>query len=236
MATIEMTGMRHGAVAAVQPGSSLQRAGGIAALLAAFTTFATIVLFLFVQPAIGFPDSTWDHPARAVQFVVTHQGYFTFVGLLLIASALTVPAIVLALYVRMRALSPGLVSMAALFGLIAAAMQLLNGAGQLAEFATFGSLPRAVAAQAEPYGNVAYLATISAASVALGIWVLLLAAVVLRRGGLPKWLGYFGIILGIAEALTLAGLPIGTLVSIPWFIGVGVALLRSPEAMIDGDL
>lgn len=236
MATATITGTRHGAVAEEQPGSSLQGAGGVAALLAALITLASIVLFLVVQPAMGLPDSTWDHPARAVQFVVTHQGYFTFVGLLLLAGALPVPVLVLALYARMRSLSPGVVSVAALFGVIAAAMQLLNGAGQLAEFATFASLPQAVAAQAEPYGNVAYLATSSATSVALGTWVLLLAAVVVRRGGLPKWLGYFGIFLAIAQFLMVAGLPIGPLVGIPWLVGVGIALLRSPRPMVQSEL
>jgi hypothetical protein len=158
MATIDMTGTRHGAVAAAQPGPSLQVAGGIAALLEGLAIIGNLVLFL-------------------------------------------------------------------------EAMLLLNAIGQYAEFHAFSSLSTTVAEQAQPYGSIAYDATNEAAEVGLGLWTLLLSWAVVSRGGLPRWLGYFGLLVGITDFLALIGPPIGEVVSIPWFIAVGIVLMRAPSVM-----
>jgi hypothetical protein len=173
----------------------------------------------------------WDEPSKAVPFVVAHQSYFFFGGLFLIVSALIVPPVVLALYGRLRALSPGMIITATFFGAIGTAMLLLNAIGQYAEFQAFSSLSTAVAEQAQPYGSIAYDATNEAAQVGLGLWTLLLSWAVISRGGLPRWLGYFGILVGLADFLALAGPPIGAVLSIVWFIAVGIVLVRAPAAM-----
>ena len=231
MATIEMTGTRHQAVKAAQSGSSLQIAGGFAALLAALTGLGSLVLFLVVQPAMGFNDSYWDKPSKAVSYVVAHQGYFHFVGLFLIVSALVVPPVVLALHARLQARSPGLISAATIFGALGAVMLLLHGTGQWEEFNLFSSVSSAVAQQAEPYGNIAFSETFDAAGVCLGVWTFLVSLAVITRGGLPRWLGYFGLLVGITYPLALVTLPVGGLLSVPWLIGVGIALLRSPSVV-----
>ena len=236
MATIDMTSTRRGAVAAAQPESSLHVAGGIAALLQGLAVIGSGVLFQVVSPAMGFNDSYWDEPSKAIPFVVAHQGYFYLTGLFLIVSALIVPPVVLALHARLRARSPGLISAATFFGALGAVMLLLNGTGQYAEFHVFSSVSTTVAQQAEPYGNIAFEATFDAAGVCLGLWTLLVSWAVITRGGLPRWLGYFGVLVGIAYSLVLVTLPIGGLLSVPWLIGVGIALLRSPSVVGESEL
>lgn len=235
MATIDVTGTRQGAQAVAQSGSSLQVAGGIAALLEGLAIIGNLVLFLIVQPDMGFKMGYWDEPSKAVPFVVAHQSYFFFGGLFLIVSALIVPPIVLALYGRLRALSPGLIVTATFFGAIGMAMLLLNAIGQYAEFQAFSSLSTAVAEQAQPYGSIAYDATNEAAGLGLGLWTVLLSWAVISRGGLPRWLGYFGILVGVADVLMLFGLPVGLLLSVPWFIAVGIVLLRAPSVAAQGE-
>lgn len=234
MATIGIAGTRRGATTAAQSGPALHVTGGVAALLQGVAVICSVVLFQMVQPAMGLTDKTWNEPARAVPFVLAHQGYFTFVGLFLVVSALTLPPILLALYARLRALSPGLINTAMLFGSIGAAILLLNAAGQSVEFREIGSMPATVAAQAVPYGNIAYQATYGAAQVSLGIAILLVSWVVIGRGGLPRWLGYFGVLVGITCPVALFGPPIGALLGIPWFLGLGIALLQSASAVNTG--
>jgi hypothetical protein len=221
----------HRPAEAARPGPSLQVAAGIAAVLEALSIIAFAVLIVVVQPAMGFKDSYWDEPAKAVPFVVAHQSYFFLASLLLIASALIVPPIVLALYGRLRALSPGMIIAATCFGAIGAAMLLLNALAQYAEFHELSSLPTTVAEQAEPYANIAYAATNGAAQLGLGLWIFLLSWAVVSRGGLPRWLGYFGLLVGITSPLALFGPPIGQLLSIVWFIAVGITLVRAPAAV-----
>lgn len=227
MATVNLTSTRRQTATASRPGSRLQVAGGIAALLQGLAVIGSVVLFQMVQPDMGLTDRTWDEPTKVVPFVVAHQGYFTFVGLFLIVSALTVPPVLLALYTRLRSLSPALIGMATFFGSIGATLLLLNATGQSAEFHAFRLLSTRVAEQAEPYGNIAYQATEGSAQVALGVSILLLSWAVTSRGGLPRWLGYLGLLVGITCPVAIFGPPIGALLSIPWFVGVGIALLRS---------
>jgi hypothetical protein len=57
------------------------------------------------------------------------------------------------------------------------------------------------------------------------LWLLLLSWTVIRRGGLPTWLGYFGVLVGVVDLLSLFGPPLGTLLAILWLVAVGIVLL-----------
>jgi hypothetical protein len=65
-----------------------------------------------------------------------------------------------------------------------------------------------------------------------GLWVFLLSIAAVRGGGLPKLLGYFGLLVGFAGIVTvvpLLGEPGGMafgLGTIVWFTWVGIVLLR----------
>jgi hypothetical protein len=73
-----------------------------------------------------------------------------------------------------------------------------------------------------------------------GMWILLLSVVALRSGALPKFLGWFGAIIGVAGLASVvpplhdAAIVFG-LALIAWFIWVGVVLLKTKatEAMAD---
>jgi hypothetical protein len=72
------------------------------------------------------------------------------------------------------------------------------------------------------------------------MWILLLSVVALRSGALPKLLGWFGAIIGVAGLASVvpplhdAAIVFG-LALIAWFIWVGVVLLKTKatEAMAD---
>lgn len=192
-------------------------------------------MFLIIQPAMGFKMGYWDEPSKAVPFVVAHQSYFFFGGLFLTLSAVIVAPIVLALHERLRTLSPGLIAAGTFFGVVGVAMSLLCAIGQYAEFHAFASLSTAVAERAAPYGSIAYDATNEAAHVCLGLWTLLLSCAVISRGELPRWLAYFGLLVGVGDLLMLVGLPLGMLLSIVWFVAVGVVLMRTPSVAARGE-
>jgi hypothetical protein len=100
---------------------------------------------------------------------------------------------------------------------------------QYAEFHIVGEYSRAFAVQAMPGSQIVYDATGGAADVALGLWTLLLSWVVIRHGRLPRWLGYFGLLVGLVDFLGLAGPPVGELISIVWFMAVGIVMVRAPS-------
>jgi len=73
-----------------------------------------------------------------------------------------------------------------------------------------------------------------------GLWILLLSVVALRSSALPKLLGWFGAIIGVAGLASVVpplhdAVIVFGLMLIVWFIWVGVVLLRTKatEAMAD---
>jgi len=231
MATIEMTHPARRSSAAEQPEPSLQVAGGIAALLEGLALIASSVFILGVAPAIGMKDSYWHEPSKAVPVIAAHQAFFVAAALFAALTALIVFPVVTALHDRLRPLSPGLITTATVLGVFGTATEALNQLVTNAEVHVIGTFSRAFAEQAMPGSQIAYDATLGGAGLGLGVWTLLLSWVVIRKGGLPRWLGYFGVLVGITDFLALIGPPIGEVVSIPWFIAVGIVLMRAPAAV-----
>ena len=65
-----------------------------------------------------------------------------------------------------------------------------------------------------------------------GLWVLLVSVVALRSGALPRLLGWFGVVIGVAGLASVvpplhdAAIVFGLLL-IAWFVWVGVALMTT---------
>jgi hypothetical protein len=226
MATIDVTGGRERIEEATRSRPSPQTVGGVAAIIEGLCYIGSLLLFLVAMPAMGWQMDYWEDPTKAVPFVHAHQTFFILGGLFYTVAALVVLPVVVAVHERLRSLSPTLVAAASALGVIGTAMLLLNALVQYAEFRAIGSLSTAVAEQAQAYGSVAYDATIQASSVCLGLWVLLLSWVVIRRAGMPRWLGYFGLLVGAADVAVLFFPPPAQLLGIPWFIALGIVLLR----------
>lgn len=226
MATIDVTGSRERMEEAAHPRPSLQTVGGLAAIIEGLCYIGSLLLFLVAMPAMGWQMDYWDEPSKAVPFVRAHQTFFILGGLFYTVAALVVLPVVVAVHERLRPLSPTLMAAASALGVMGTAMLLLNALVQYAEFRALGTLSITVAQQAQAYGSVAYYATIQAASVCLGIWVLLLSWVGIQRGAMPRWLGYFGLLVGVADVAVLFFPPPAQLLGIPWFIALGIVLLR----------
>jgi hypothetical protein len=235
MATLEVTAPMQRSVPATRPAQSLQTAGGIAALLEAVALIVGVVIVLIVVPGLGLDGTYYREPAKVVPFIVAHQGVFILGALTFVFAAVLVVPIVAALHARLQALSPALMAVAGAFGAIGIVGLLMNAFIQYAEFQAMGTLSTAVAEQAFAGATVSYTATELAGLVCLGLWTLLLSWVVIGRGGLPRWLGYFGLLTGVVDVLVLVGPPIGELFGIVWFLAVGISLLRAPTVGLQGE-
>jgi len=205
----------------------------VSAIVEGLCYLASLILLLVVMPAMGWQMGYWDDPSKSVPFVRAHETFFILGGLFYIVAALVVLPAVLAAYERLRSYSPSAMAAAAALGVVATAMLLINATVQYAEFQAVGSLSTPVAEQAQAYGSVAYDATIQAASVCLGLWVLLLSWVAIRKGAMPRWFGYFGLLVGLADLAALFFPPPSLLLSIPWFLALGVVLLRGGSNVED---
>jgi hypothetical protein len=226
MATTDVTGSRERVKEATYARPSPQTVGGVSAIIEGLCYIGSLLLVLVAMPAMGWQMDYWEEPTKAVPFVHAHQTFFILAALFYVVSALVVLPVVVAVHERLRSLSPTLIAAASALGVMATAMLLLNALVQYAEFRAIGTLSPTVAEQARAYGSVAYDATFQAASVCLGIWVLLLSWVVIRRGAMPRWLGYFGLLVGAADIAALFFPPPSLLLSIPWLIALGIVLLR----------
>lgn len=226
MATIDVAGSRRHREVAAQRGMSQRAVGGVAAIIEGVCYAGGLAMFLLIMPAMGWQMGYWDDPSKSVLFVRAHETFFIAGGLFFAIQALIVLPVVLAAHERLHSYSPGLATAATGFGAMGAAMLLLNALVQYAEFQNISSLSTAVAEQAQAYGNIAYDATIEAASLCLGLWMLLLSGVAIRERAMPRWFGFFGLLAGISNVAVLAFPPPSQLISIAWFIALGVVLLR----------
>ena len=77
------------------------------------------------------------------------------------------------------------------------------------------------------------LRTINTAFFALGVWILLISWAALRRGGLPRWLAYVGVLAGALNLAALFYVPFSLLLNIVWFIAIGVTLIQQRSTALE---
>lgn len=215
--------------------NSLQKMGGLAALLMAAAFVGGIAVFATLLVPSGYFDAGVDPVQKAAiladnQTVVSLSYLIAFVVFGIFLVVLT-----LALYERLKAGAPAMAQIAAAFGLIWAGLVIASGM-----VATVG-IGRVV----DLYGNdpaqagSIWLALDFVVSglggemeIAGGLWVLLTSLAALRTGTVPRALGYFGMVIGVAGLLTVVpalaalGLVFG-LVLIVWFVWLGIVMFRS---------
>lgn len=213
--------------------NGLQRMGGVSALIEAATFLIGFGLFSsMLAPAI----SADIDPVQKVAFLAENQAllYASNVILYLVFGIFLV-VLVLALYERLKAVSPAMMQTATAFGLIWAGLVIASG--MIANIGT--GIVVDLYAKDPTQAGWAWLA-IEAVVDGLGggnefvgaLWVLLISWVALRGGGLPRVLNYLGVLIGVAGIVTIVpalgelGAVFG-LGLIVWFIWVGIVLLRS---------
>lgn len=114
----------------------LQRIGGVSALLQAVVLVVIILIFFIALAPTGYGTADVD-PAQFVAFLADNQTTMFLWSLTSLALGGLTVVLALALYHRLQAGSPGLVQTATVFGLIAAALFLADGA---ARFTDLGNL------------------------------------------------------------------------------------------------
>jgi uncharacterized membrane protein YidH (DUF202 family) len=214
--------------------------GGAAALLAAATFGFGITMFATTLADYTDPDAT---PQESVAFLVDHQGTLLawYLGIFVVFGAALVP-FGLALRRRLSVDTPILADTAAVFVAIWAALMFATGM-----ISNIGIEAVADLAETDPDGAVSLWSSIDTVTNGLGggneivggLWILLVSVAGLLSARLPRWLNLVGVLTGVAGAATVVpGFESVEMVfglgSIVWFVGAGVALLRSGDSSSAG--
>lgn len=213
---------------------SFQKTGGIAAMLAAATFVVGFWLYFNLLIPAGYGSLKVD-AAKHVAFLVANRSTMYAWNLVIyVVFGICLVTLTLALHDRLKADAPALMQSATAFGIIWAT--LVIAAGMIANIGTevvtalFETNP-AQAASVWLAFHVVLNGLGGGNELVGGLWLLLGSLAVLRTGGLPKALGYLGVVVGVAGLLTvippLKGLgEVFGLGLVAWFVGVGVALMH----------
>ena len=217
---------------------NLQKMGGFAALYLATAYLTGIVLFLFV---LDYPSIV--EPAQKVALLVDKQVVIYIANLIMyVIFGVFLVVLALALYERLNTASPAIIRTATAIGIIWAGTLIASGmvanAGIAPVVALYGKDPAQAALIWLAIESVANGLGGANGEILGGLMTLLISWAALQVSGLPKWLNYLGILVGVVGLIStvpglgdLAGLF--GMSQIPWFVWLGIVLLRrSPSAAV----
>jgi hypothetical protein len=212
---------------------TLQKFGSFAAFYLAAAYLIGIILFIVVLDYLSITD-----PAQKValnvdkQMVIfsTNLLMYVFFGLFLIILSL-------ALYDRLKVGAPALMQAATAIGIIWAGSLIVSGmvanAGLAVIVPLFAEDPAQAALTWQAIEAVSHGLGFGNGEILGGLQTLLVSLAALRAGGLPKGLTILGLLVGTVGIISIIpGLSemmagIFGLISIIWFIWLGIVLLRS---------
>lgn len=212
--------------------NSLQKMGGIAALIEAATfVFGMVLSFTLLADYVAGDLS----PLQEMAFIADNQTLlyvenmiiFVLFGILLVVLAL-------ALHNRLKAGSTGMIQIATTFGLIWAGLVLAAGMVFNVGLETVVDLYAKDPAQAVSFWTAitsVYHGLGGGNEIAGGLWILLVSWAALRTEELGRALNYLGIVVGVSGLITvIPGLDvlgyIFGLGSIVWFVWLGSIMLK----------
>jgi len=215
---------------------TLQKFGGIAALIGAATNLLAIVMYI----TLGTKGLGSDNSGQVVAFLADNQAIMrVWYVIIYLVFGVSLIFLSLALYERLKAGSPALVQAVTTFGLIWAVLVIVMGTLSINNVSTVGRLYGENPAQA-----ATVWLTLDSVENGLGnnggetmvnaLWFLLLSWVALRARELPRVLNYLGLVVGGAGILSVVlALPALTAVYglglIIWLVWLGIVMLhRSP--------
>jgi len=213
-------------------GARRQKAGGAAALYISLALIAAMPFFLLL---VDYQSATTAAQKVAV-VVANYASLYAMYLASYVFYGLAVGMLAFALYDRMASGAPALMRMATAVGLIWSVALVASGMVWNYGMTTVVSLARTSPAQAQIVWQA--MEPVSEAlggaggELLGGTWVLLLSVVALRSSALPKALGWFGVVMGIAgltsvvpplhDAAILFGLAM-----IVWCAWLGIVMLRT---------
>lgn len=218
--------------------NNLQKIGGIAALYLAAAYLVGIVLFLFV---LDYPNIV--DPAQKVALLVDKQMVIYSTNLMLyVIFGVFLIVLTLALYERLKAGAPAMMQVATAIGIIWAGSLVASGmvanAGITPIVALYGQDPAQAALTWLGIESVASGLGNGNGEILGGLWTLLVSWAALRIGGLPKFLNYLGMVVGLVGIVSvIPGLSdlvgIFGISQLVWFVWLAMILLRrSPSAAV----
>lgn len=208
----------------------LQKIGGVAALLLAAIY---VLAFVFYGAILGKPADS-----SAIQrfvFLRENQVAISLMNLIgYVIFGLVLLALVMALDERLKGNSPVLSRAASIFGFLWVGLVIASGMIANIGLAAVVKLSATNLDQAQ----AAWFAITSVVEglgggneIVGGLWVLILSRAALAGGELPKALGYYGFLVGIAGVVTVFPAEIFTeifgLSQIVWFLCLGSVMLSS---------
>lgn len=220
----------------------LQLFGGLAALACASTYLVGFALLATFLAPMGYGTAEIDTQA-VVAFIHERPGIMlAWNSTIYIVNALALVVLVIALRARLAVARPGFAEVTLGFGLVWAALVL--GAGMLANVAVeqanllYTADPIAAAERWQLLHNVE-LGLGGGNEIAGGVWILSVSLAGVLGGGLARWIGWLGVLVGASGLATVmpaigdvTGAVFG-LGAIVWFLAVGAALAlpgRQPQA------
>ena len=210
---------------------SVQKAGGVGALIAAGAFVVGLAMFATLFTDFVFTAS----PAAAVEFIADNQLALHLWNItIMIVFGIALVPLVLAIGDRLREAHSPLARVASVFGLIWSGVIVSTGMITNIAYATVSDLQGS-----DPEMAATVWAGLDAVTNGLGggnevlgaVWVLGISIVALRERLFARWINHLGVVMGIAGILTVApaleqvGAVFG-LGLIIWFIAVGINLIR----------
>ena len=216
------------------PSNSLQKMGGLAAIVAALTFLFGFALFVTTFEPLTTGELT---AVETVAFLRDNQAIFTVWNLVIYVLFGVVQAVLaLALRERLQTVAPATAQVAGALGLIWAGLVIASGMVANVGAAAVVELYAAEPAQAGIVWaaiDSVYKGMGGGNEIVGGLWVLLVSGAALR-GVLPKALNYAGLLVGAAGIVTLVPplAEVGAIFGlgiIAWYLWAGIALLRNTQ-------
>jgi len=210
---------------------SIQRLGGLGALIAAGTFVVGLVMFATI--VMDFVTAT--SPSAAVAFIVDNPlPLYVWNIVIHIVFGIALVPLVLAIGDRLHTAHSPLARVATVFGLIWSGVIISTGMIINIAYATVSDLHGT-----DPEMAATVWASLDAVTNGLGggnellggIWVLGISVVALRERLFARWINYLGIVMGVSALVTIVPAleDVGAIFGlglIVWFVAVGVTLIR----------
>ena len=224
----------NGAVSKGCDMQSLQKLGGIGALIAAVTFVVGLAMFVTLFGEFAAADT----PAVAAAFIADNQLALHLWNItIMIVFGIALVPLVLAIGDRLREAHSPLARVASVFGLIWSGVIISTGLITNIAYVTVGDFY-----SADPEMASTVWAGLDAVTNGLGggnellggVWVLGISIVALRERLFARWVNYLGVVMGVAGLITIVpGLEevgaagFGLIV---WFLAVGIHLIEDDES------
>ena len=209
-----------------------QKAGGVAALYIALALFAAMPYFLLVVDY----RSAGTIAEKVALVVANYASMYAMYLVTYVFYGFALGVLAFALYDRLQARAPATMRIATAIGLLWSVALVTSGMVWNYGMTTIVALVKTDPTQArmvwQSVEPVAEALGGAGGEILGGLWILLLSVVALRSGALPKFLGWFGVVIGVAGLASVvpplhdAAIVFG-LMLIAWFVWTGVTLMTT---------